>query len=162
MPGLLALVEWLLPSGRYRARELVRDGGVSALEFPQHLEAHDSSEARGCGRDDVSMLVATRHDLELVHSRFRELPNFLSAGDLLVVNASATLAAALEARLDGRRVEVRLSTPFRDGTWLVELRTTELLPYPRPPEGARLDLPGGARAGCSRALPAATVSRSHA
>jgi S-adenosylmethionine:tRNA ribosyltransferase-isomerase len=119
---------------------------VSALELPQHLEAHEPPEARGFGRDDVAMLVATRHDLELVHSRFRELPNFLSAGDLLVVNTSATLAAALEARLDGRRVEVRLSTPFRDGTWLVELRTTELLPYPRPPEGARVDLPGGARA----------------
>ena len=60
---------------------------VSALELPEHLEAHEPPEARGFGRDDVALLVATRHDLALVHSRFRELPNFLSAGDLLVVNS---------------------------------------------------------------------------
>jgi S-adenosylmethionine:tRNA ribosyltransferase-isomerase len=92
------------------------------------------------------MLVATRHDLELVHSRFRELPRFLEAGDLLVVNTSATIPAALEAHLDGRRIELRLSTPSRDGTWLVELRTSDLLPLLRPPVGAFVDLPGGARA----------------
>jgi S-adenosylmethionine:tRNA ribosyltransferase-isomerase len=119
---------------------------MSALELPQRLEAHEPPEVRGLGRDDVAMLVATRSDLEIVHSKFRALPQFLAAGDLLVVNTSATLPAALEARLDGRRVELRLSTPSRDGTWLVELRTSELLPYPRPRLGARLDLPGGARA----------------
>jgi S-adenosylmethionine:tRNA ribosyltransferase-isomerase len=119
---------------------------VSALELPERLEAHEPPEVRGVGRDDVAMLVATRHDLELVHSRFRELPRFLEAGDLLVVNTSATIPAALEARLDGRRIELRLSTPSRDGTWLVELRTSDLLPHPRPPVGAFVDLPGGARA----------------
>ena len=119
---------------------------MSALELPVRQEAHEPPEARGLGRDDVAMLVATRHDLELVHSRFRELPRFLSAGDLLVVNTSATLPAALEARLGEERVQLRLSTPAPDGTWLVELRTGEQAPYRRPPLGARLDLPGGAQA----------------
>ena len=84
---------------------------MSALELSVRLEAHEPPEVRGEGRDDVGLLVATRHDLELVHARFRDLPRFLSAGDLLVVNASATLAAALEARLGEQRLQLWLSTP---------------------------------------------------
>ncbi len=119
---------------------------MSALELPGRLEAHEPPELRGFGRDDVAMLVATRHDLGVVHARFRDLPRFLTAGDLLVVNTSATLPAALEARLDGRLLELRLSTPSRDGTWLVELRTRDLRPFPRPPIGGRVELPGGGQA----------------
>ena len=67
---------------------------MSSLELSVRLEAHEPPEVRGEGRDDVALLVATRHDLELVHARFPDLPGFLSAGDLLVVNVSATLPAA--------------------------------------------------------------------
>jgi S-adenosylmethionine:tRNA ribosyltransferase-isomerase len=119
---------------------------VSTIDLPARLEAHEPPEARGFGRDDVAMLVARRHNLELVHARFRQLPRFLSAGDLLVVNTSATLPAALDARLGERRVELWVSTPALDGTWLVELRTHERAAYPRPPVGVRLDLFGGGQA----------------
>jgi len=118
---------------------------VSALE-ESVLEAHEPPEVRGTGRGDVALLVATRHDLGLVHARFHDLPCFLNAGDLLVVNTSATLAAALEADLDGEPVQLWLSTPSRDGGWIVELRTRDRRPHPRPPLGARLDLPDGAHA----------------
>ena len=106
VPGLLALIEGSLRAGALpcaRARGRCR---VSALASPVRQEAHEPPEVRGLGRDDVAMLVATRHDLELVHSRFRELPRFLSAGDLLIVNTSATLPAALEARLGDERVQL--------------------------------------------------------
>jgi S-adenosylmethionine:tRNA ribosyltransferase-isomerase len=116
---------------------------MSALELPLRLEAYEPPEVRGEGRDDVALLVATRHDRALVHARFREIPRFLSAGDLLVVNVSATLAAALDVRLDGQALQLWLSTPTPDGSWLVELRTSNRRPFPRPPLGARLDLPGG-------------------
>jgi S-adenosylmethionine:tRNA ribosyltransferase-isomerase len=116
---------------------------MSAVDFPLALEAHEPPEVRGEGRDDVALLVARRHDLELVHARFRELPRFLSAGDLLVVNVSATLPAALETRLGGKPLQLWLSTPTLDGTWVVELRTSDRRPFPRPPLPARLDLPGG-------------------
>ena len=119
---------------------------MSALELPLRLEAHEPPEVRGEGRDDVALLVATRNDLGLVHARFRDLPRFLSAGDVLVVNTSATLPAALDARLGEQPLQLWLSRPMADGTWLVELRTSERAPYPRPPVGARLDLPGGAHA----------------
>jgi S-adenosylmethionine:tRNA ribosyltransferase-isomerase len=119
---------------------------VSAVEASLRLEAHEPAEVRGEGRDDVGLLVATRHDLALVHARFPELPRFLSAGDLLVVNTSATLPAALEAHLGGQRVQLWLSTPNPDGTWLVELRTGGRRAFPRPPLPARLELPGGVQA----------------
>ena len=119
---------------------------MSALELSVRLEAHEPPEVRGEGRDDVALLVATRHDLALVHARFRDLPQFLSAGDLLVVNVSATLPAALEARLGEQPLQLWLSTPAPDHTWLVELRAGDRRPYPRPPLGVRFELPGGARA----------------
>jgi S-adenosylmethionine:tRNA ribosyltransferase-isomerase len=78
-------------------------------------------EARGLARDAVRLLVATPAGLS--HAKFRDLPRFLSPGDLLVVNTSATFAAAVEGkRADGRPVAVHLSTPLDDGNWLVELR----------------------------------------
>jgi S-adenosylmethionine:tRNA ribosyltransferase-isomerase len=92
------------------------------------------------------MLVATRGDGGIAHAAFDELPRFLRAGDLLVVNDSATLPAAIRARLDGRSVELRFSTPRPDGNWIVELRTADGSPFPRPPIGARLELPGDAAA----------------
>jgi S-adenosylmethionine:tRNA ribosyltransferase-isomerase len=110
------------------------------------LEAHEPPEVRGEGRDDVALLVATRHDLALVHARFRDLPQFLSAGDLLVVNVSATLPAALEARLGEQPLQLWLSAPTTDGSWVVELRTSDRAPHLRPPVGARLALAGGAHA----------------
>ena len=118
---------------------------MSALELPLP-EAHEPPEVRGTGRDDVALLVATRHDLGVVHARFHDLPCFLKAGDLLVVNTSATLAAALDARLGDEAVQLWLSTPSRDDEWIVELRTRDRRPYPRPPVDARLDLPDGAHA----------------
>ena len=119
---------------------------MSALELPVRLEAHEPPEVRGEGRDDVALLVATRHDLALVHACFRHLPHFLSAGDLLVVNVSATLPAALEARLGEQQLQLWLSTPTTDGSWVVELRTSDRAPYLRPPLDARLALAGGAHA----------------
>jgi S-adenosylmethionine:tRNA ribosyltransferase-isomerase len=119
---------------------------VSAVPILEHREAHEPPEARGTGRDDVALLVATRHDGGLVHGRFRDLPRYLEPGDLVVVNTSATLPAALDARLADRQLELRLSTPADGGAWVVELRTETGAPFRRPPIGVRLDLPGGATA----------------
>jgi S-adenosylmethionine:tRNA ribosyltransferase-isomerase len=88
------------------------------LEFvlPASREAHEPPEARGLERDQVRLLVTEGG--RLAHHRFDELPSLLRAGDVLVVNTSATVAAAVPA--DG--VVVHFSTERPDGTWLVELR----------------------------------------
>jgi S-adenosylmethionine:tRNA ribosyltransferase-isomerase len=119
-----------------------------AFVLPERLEAHEPPEARGLARDDVRMLVA-RGDGRLVHARARDLPDFLRAGDLVVINTSATLPAALPAvGVDGRELELRLSTPLpgaADDRWVVELRAGgERFRGGR--AGDVLALPGGARA----------------
>jgi S-adenosylmethionine:tRNA ribosyltransferase-isomerase len=109
-------------------------------------DVHAPPEALGRSRDDVALLVASRGSGELQHGRFRELWRFLAPGDLLVVNTSATLPAALPGRIDGVAVELHLSTPAADGDWIVELRTSDRGRFGRPPIGAVVELPAGASA----------------
>jgi S-adenosylmethionine:tRNA ribosyltransferase-isomerase len=114
-----------------------------AFELPKALEAHEPAEARGLARDEVRLMVATRSDGRLTHARFRELPRYLAAGDLVVINVSAPIPAALAAqRSDGTALELRLSTPMPDGHWLVELRLGPA-PFDGGREGERLALPDG-------------------
>jgi S-adenosylmethionine:tRNA ribosyltransferase-isomerase len=119
---------------------------VTELAVGEIDEAHEPPEARGSGRDDVALLVANRSDGSLTHTNLAELPRLLQAGDLLVVNTSATLPAALRARLRGRPVELRLSTPIGANKWIVELRDIDGAPRKPPPSGARLELPSDAHA----------------
>ena len=85
------------------------------------LAASRPPEERGLGRDGVRLLVATPDGL--VHARFWQLPEVLIPGDLVVVNTSATLPAAVPARAtDDTALEVHVSTALPAGLWLVELR----------------------------------------
>ena len=78
-------------------------------------------EERGLPRDGVRLLAATPDGL--AHAAFGDIGHFLRAGDLLVVNTSATIAAAVDgSRGDGQLVTAHFSTPLDDGTWLIELR----------------------------------------
>jgi S-adenosylmethionine:tRNA ribosyltransferase-isomerase len=96
---------------------------------------------------ETALLVAQRSTGSLTHACFDDLADHLRPGDLLVVNDSATIPAALPARLEpGTRATLHLSTPTEDGHWLVELRTKDRFPFGPPPPGARVALPAGARA----------------
>jgi S-adenosylmethionine:tRNA ribosyltransferase-isomerase len=82
-----------------------------AFELMPTLEASEPPEARGLARDDVRLMVASRSSGDIVHTRFRDLPSHLRPGDLVVVNTSATLPAAVPAtRADGTPIEVRFAT----------------------------------------------------
>ena len=122
-----------------------------ATDLQARLEAHEPPEARGDGaRDDVRLLVSSRRDGSIVHGRFGDLPQFLAPGDLVVVNTSATLPAALPAtRADGERLELRLSTPARDHDserfWIVELRRGDE-PFGGVAADEQFELPGGGTA----------------
>ena len=94
-----------------------------AFALPSELEAASPAEARGMTRDAVRMLVAHRSTNELVHSTFALLPHFLRPGDLIVINTSGTIAAALDATADdGTPLAVHLSTQLDDDRWVVEPR----------------------------------------
>ncbi|WP_030184908.1 S-adenosylmethionine:tRNA ribosyltransferase-isomerase [Streptomyces violaceorubidus] len=138
-----------------------------AVRVPEELSAPLPVEQRepGLDRDGVRLLVS--RGTEVSHHAFAELPGLLRAGDLLVVNTSATLAAAVDGRAGHARVVVHFSTRGDDGRWAVELRdpdgrgTTRAradaagVPRARAgevggrgcggPAGTRVRLPGGAR-----------------
>jgi S-adenosylmethionine:tRNA ribosyltransferase-isomerase len=124
---------------------------VSALAFdlPTRLEATEPPEARGLARDEVRMMVASRGRGEIEHARFRDLPGHLRAGDLVVVNVSATLPAALPATLpDGAAAELRFATAapdleLRGSWWIVELRSADgTQPHAGARAGDTIGLPG--------------------
>jgi S-adenosylmethionine:tRNA ribosyltransferase-isomerase len=83
------------------------------------------------------------------HHAFGELPRLLRAGDLLVVNTSQTLAAAVDGWLGHARVVVHFSTLGDDGRWAVELRDPDERGTTRAraggPAGSEVCLPGGVR-----------------
>ena len=99
-------------------------GSPLHFELPQELEAGEPPEARGLRRDEVRLMVSYLEDDRIVHSRFGDLPKFLTAGDTLVVNTSGTMNAALPAeREDGTPLTAHLSTHLPADLWVVELRS---------------------------------------
>ena len=118
-------------------------------ELPPELEAAEPPEARGLTRDAVRMLVARRADRSIGHSTFTLLPSFFDPGDVVVVNTSGTIPAAVDATAeDGTALVVHLSTHVGGDRWVVEPRriagrTTER--WEGRPPGRRLALDDGAR-----------------
>ena len=122
-----------------------------AFALPVELEAHEPPEARGLERDEVRLMVASRGAASLAHASFRELPELLDPGDLLVINNSATLPAAVPARrADGSELELRFAGPAQgmaDGWWIAERRAADGGPaQDSHSPGEIVGLPGGATA----------------
>jgi S-adenosylmethionine:tRNA ribosyltransferase-isomerase len=122
---------------------------VAEFSLPTDLEAHAPAEARGLPRDGVRMMVSRQHlagsaDQAVTHHRFTDLPGLLVPGDLVVVNNSRTLPAAVPA---GPRLTIHFSTARPDGSWLVEPRIPAVpssLPSLDEPPPKVIALPGGA------------------
>jgi S-adenosylmethionine:tRNA ribosyltransferase-isomerase len=124
-------------------------GSVAALVPPPERAATEPPEARGLRRDQVRLLVSRPHAAS-EHLRFDQLPRLLTAGDLLVVNASATMKASIKAkRTFGMQVELHVSTELPGGLWVVEVRQSHVTgsqPLRLGLAGEVLRLPGGGRA----------------
>lgn len=104
------------------------------------LEATAPPERRGIQRDEVRMLVTERASRSHAHARFLDLPSFLRPGDLLVVNDSATIPAALPAtRTTGERIPLHVATMIDSRIWMTEPRARVLC-------GEELRLPDGGSA----------------
>jgi S-adenosylmethionine:tRNA ribosyltransferase-isomerase len=108
-------------------------------------------------------MVSYRSTNRVAHAQFRDLADYLNPGDVLVINTSGTLNAALTTtRADGTPLELHLSThlpvdlplalrlPAGQTTgWVVEVRqpngkTTSPFYYAQ--AGETLTLPGGGKA----------------
>lgn len=123
---------------------------TDALDFalPAELEAHEPPEARGLARDGVRLMVSHYLTNAVTHTRFRHIDQYLREGDVLVLNTSKTLPAALLAHGDdGAPIELRLSTRLPAQLWIVEPRVPDgegTRPFASVHFGERLTLPAGA------------------
>ena len=100
-------------------------GGLTGMDFhlPVELEAGEPPEAHGLSRDQVKLLVSDAGTDQIHHTDFRHVTDFLDPGDLIVINTSGTLNAALHAvSPEGDPLELRLSTHLAEDLWSLELR----------------------------------------
>ena len=124
-------------------------GMIETFQLPAHLEAAEPPEARGVSRDGVRLLVSHVDTDAIDHTHFHELPGWLSPGDVLVVNTSGTLNAALTATAEGGQTfALHLSTRMPGNFWVVEIRVPgpiASLPSRHTHAGTTLELDGGGR-----------------
>ncbi|MFI6980050.1 S-adenosylmethionine:tRNA ribosyltransferase-isomerase [Embleya sp. NPDC050154] len=130
------------------------------MSTPVIHDATEPAEARGLARDGIRLLVHSEGRVE--HTVFRDLGRHLGPGDLLVVNTSATLPAAVDGyRADGSPVTVHFATRLDDETWVLELRHAD--GTPGPVDGVRrfeaVRFPG---TGCGMALLLEAYPKEHA
>jgi len=134
----------------------------SRLDFtvPAGAEARMPPERRGLARDAVRLLVARPG--RVTHTRFRGLPVHLDRGDLVVVNTSATLAAALRVWREVRHGSLmHVAGELDDGAWIVELRASDNLGAADDVRvGEWIELAGGTRLRVEASFPAAGVGDS--
>lgn len=122
---------------------------LPGLDFvlPPGLEASEPPEARGLSRDQVRLMVSHYDSDHIYHTQFRQIGQFLQPGDLLVINSSGTMNAALPAMLpDGSKLLLHLSTQLPADLWSVELRRplrNSNQPYTKGEAGMVLNLPNG-------------------
>ena len=91
------------------------------IRFEAAAFAPQPAEWRGLARDEVRLLVGTPQGI--THARFQDLPQHLRAGDVLVVNNSATVAGQIDAVLHGRPIVLHVSAEVHGGDRVVELRS---------------------------------------
>jgi len=128
--------------------------GLPLLNFslPPVLEASEPPEVRGLERDEVRLMVSYISTNRVLHTRFRHIVDYLEPGDVLVINTSGTLNAALVAtRSDGTRFELHLSTHLPSNQWVMEMRAYQdkrekaTKPFYDIHAGESFELPVGAR-----------------
>lgn len=105
---------------------------LSDFDYP--LPRHLIAQAPARPRDSARLLVLDRGTGAVHHRTFRDLPDYLRAGDVLVLNDTRVLPVRLRARRPtGGEVEVVLVRRRGDGTWEALMK-----PGRRIRDGARL------------------------
>jgi len=83
-------------------------------ELPEELIAQVPLTARDASR----LMVLTRRERRVEHRHFRDLPEYLRPGDVLVLNDTRVIPARLAAtRPTGGKVEILLLTPRGGDVW---------------------------------------------
>lgn len=91
-------------------------------EFDYHLPAELIAQKPLSQRDESRMMVVRRRSGEIIHSFFRDLSGYLSAGDVLVLNTTRVIPAKVWGKVHGREVEFLFLREIESGTWEVLCR----------------------------------------
>ncbi len=96
------------------------------FNLPPELIAQNPAPAR----DGSRLLSIKRVEGTFAHHQFIDLPQFLRAGDVLVMNNSRVIPARLRGRKmnGGAAVEMLLTEPAHDATWWAMIRPGKRLP----------------------------------
>jgi len=87
-------------------------------DFDYHLPESSIAQTPAEPRDSSRLLVLHRDTGELEHRIFRDVTDYLNAGDLLVLNQTRVIPARIYARKEtGGRVEILLLRRRDDLTW---------------------------------------------
>lgn len=114
-----------------------------SFRLPEAGEAQVPPEARGLARDEVRMAAVGPHRTQ--HLQALDLPDQLHPGDLVVINTSATMPAAVDLEWHGCRWTLHVSSQLDDGSWVVELRLPDQSGPADPGKDTVARLPGGVR-----------------
>ena len=124
---------------------------LAEFELPRHLEATGPIEATGLARDSVRLQVASNTG-GVLDMAFEEIALNFGPGDVLVVNDSGTLPAAVLGRLAGETIFVHVAVPAQGRPHeyrAIELRTPtgiSSVPFDRVSPGDIIELPEGGTA----------------
>jgi S-adenosylmethionine:tRNA ribosyltransferase-isomerase len=110
---------------------------------PEDRTATEPPELRGLQRDGVRLMIATPAGIQ--HSVFHGLADHLRAGDVLVINTSATVPGQLDGDRNGSPVIVHVANRLPDGSRVLELRSAPNASAPilDGRVGERIGLPAG-------------------
>ncbi len=87
-------------------------------DFDYHLPRELIAQEPAADRDASRLLILHRRSGQTEHRRFSDLPTYLRAGDLLVINDTRVIPARLYGVFeDGKSVEVLLLQPAGDQSW---------------------------------------------
>lgn len=112
------------------------DRPLQASDFDYDLPPEQIAQTAVEPRDSARLLVIHRADGRLEHRIFRELPDYLRAGDVLVLNQTRVIPARLHATKipTGGAVEILLIQRIDDRRWLAMIGGRNIR------QGARLAL----------------------
>ncbi|MCP2520938.1 tRNA preQ1(34) S-adenosylmethionine ribosyltransferase-isomerase QueA [SCandidatus Aminicenantes bacterium Aminicenantia_JdfR_composite] len=68
-------------------------------------------------RDQSRLLILIRRECKIIHSHFRNLPEYLKEGDLLIINNSKVIPARLIGSLNGSFIDCLLTKKINEDTW---------------------------------------------
>ncbi len=99
---------------------------IKLSDFDYHLPKEFIAKYPVEPRDSCKLMVLNRKDKSITHRVFRDIVEYLSPGDLLVLNDTKVIPARLKGKKPtGANVEVFLLRPIKEDVWEVLLKNAK-------------------------------------